>query len=55
MAYEVLHAVASRLERESRLRGQLPSAFTLPGEHGPETLKPQTQERPPLVTLRAAA
>jgi glucosyl-3-phosphoglycerate synthase len=55
MAYEVLHAVASRLEREGRLRGPLPSAFTLPGKHGPETLKLQPLERPPLVTLRAAA
>jgi glucosyl-3-phosphoglycerate synthase len=55
MAYEVLHAVASRLEREGRLRGPLPSAFTLPSEDGPETLKLHNEERPPLVTLRAAA
>jgi glucosyl-3-phosphoglycerate synthase len=55
MAYEVLHAVALRLERDGRLRGPLPSAFTLPTADGPETLKLQPLERPPLVSLRAAA
>jgi glucosyl-3-phosphoglycerate synthase len=55
MAYEVLHAVASRLERDGRLHGPLPAAFTLPGGEGPETLHLQLAERPPLVSLRAAA
>jgi glucosyl-3-phosphoglycerate synthase len=55
MAYEVLHAVASRLERDGRLRGPLPSAFARPGDHGLEAPTPQLAERPPLVSLRAAA
>ena len=55
MAFEVLQAVASRLEREGRLREPLPSAFTQPGDHGPETQEPQLVERPPLVSLRVAA
>jgi glucosyl-3-phosphoglycerate synthase len=55
MAYEVLQAVASRLERDGRLRGPLPSAFTVPTEHGPQTLKLEPLERPPIATLRAAA
>jgi glucosyl-3-phosphoglycerate synthase len=55
MAYEVLHAVASRLQREGRLEGPLPPAFTLPGDHGPETLNLQLPERPPLTSLPAAA
>jgi glucosyl-3-phosphoglycerate synthase len=55
MAYEVLHAVASRLERDGRLQGPLPSAFARPGDHGFETPAPQLAERPPLVSLRAAA
>lgn len=55
MAYEVLHAVAIRLEREGRLRGPLPALFTRPGDGGPETRELELQERPPLVTLRAAA
>jgi hypothetical protein len=42
MALAVLHAVASRLEREDRLRGALPA---------PEGLL----ERPPYRSLRAAA
>lgn len=55
MAYEVLHAVASRLEREGRLEGPLPTVFTLPGEPSPETLALELSERPPVVSLRAAA
>ena len=55
MAYEVLHAVASRLERDGRVRGPFPPAFTVPSGDGPETLKLQLRERPPLVSLRAAA
>ena len=55
MAYAVLHAVASRLEREGRLRGPLPVAFTLPSETGPRTVAAEPVERPPLASLRAAA
>jgi hypothetical protein len=55
MAAAVLQAVASRLEREGRLRGPLPSAFLLPGheEHLAATAAPV--ERPPIVGLRAVA
>ena len=55
MAYEVLHAVASRLQREGRLRGSLPWTFALPGEQGLDTREIQLPERPPLSSLRAAA
>jgi glucosyl-3-phosphoglycerate synthase len=55
MAYEVLHAVASRLEREGRLQASLPWAYTLPGEPGPQTLKLELVERPPQLSLRVAA
>jgi hypothetical protein len=55
MAYEVLHAVASRLVRDGRLRGPLPSTFTVPSEHDLQTLRPQLRERPPLVSLSVAA
>jgi glucosyl-3-phosphoglycerate synthase len=55
MAYAVLHAVASRLEREGRLDGPLPASFTSPGANGPRTLATDPVERPPLISLRAAA
>ena len=55
MAYAVLHALASRLEREGRLEGPLPMTFTLPNENGLQTLGTAPVERPPLVSLRAAA
>jgi glucosyl-3-phosphoglycerate synthase len=55
MAYEVLHAVASRLTREGRLQEPLPAEFVLPDEHGPKALEPELLERPPLASLRAAA
>lgn len=55
MAYEVLHAVASRLEREGRLHESLTPAFTQPAECGLHTQEAQLVERPPLVSLRAAA
>lgn len=54
MAYAVLHAVASRLEREGRLRGPLPVSFTLPGECGPRTVAAEPVERPPMASLRTA-
>jgi glucosyl-3-phosphoglycerate synthase len=55
MAASVLAAVALRLEREGRLSGPLPAAFTAPGDGGPETTAIERVERPPLVSLRAAA
>ncbi len=52
MAFEVLRAVASRLQRDGRLEGPLPARFTLPG--GPDVQADQV-ERPPLASLHAAA
>jgi glucosyl-3-phosphoglycerate synthase len=55
MAYSVLHAVASRLEREGRLHGPLPTGFFAPEGGGGRALATDPVERPPLVSLRAAA
>jgi glucosyl-3-phosphoglycerate synthase len=55
MAYAVLQAVASRLERDGRLRGQLSGTFLAPGEDGLRALRSYPVERPPLADLRAAA
>jgi glucosyl-3-phosphoglycerate synthase len=55
MAFAVLQAVAARLEREGRLRGPLASAFTVPGDAGPETTANEPVQRPPLCSLTAAA
>ncbi len=55
MAYAVLRAVATRLEREGRLRGPLPSTFLAPGAEEPQLLGPKPVERPPLADLRAVA
>jgi len=55
MAYAVLHAVAARLERDGRLHGPLPAAFTALDQAGPHLLATDPVERPPLRTLRAAA
>jgi glucosyl-3-phosphoglycerate synthase len=55
MAYEVLHAVASRLAREGRLQGPLSSEFAFPGDGGPPMRKTEFVERPPAVSLCAAA
>lgn len=54
MAFAVLRAVASRLEREGRLEGPLPIGFMPPGL---SDLSAATEpvERPTLVSLRAAA
>jgi glucosyl-3-phosphoglycerate synthase len=55
MAYAVLQAVSSRLQRDGRLRGPLPASFLIPdGEH-PRVVNSQPVERPPLADLRAAA
>jgi glucosyl-3-phosphoglycerate synthase len=55
MAYSVLHAVATRLERDGRLREALPLEFRSPGDDGRRTPAADPVERPPLLSLRAAA
>jgi glucosyl-3-phosphoglycerate synthase len=55
MAFAVLRALASRLEREGRLAGPLPTSFLTPGHEEPQTLAATPVERPPLAELRAAA
>ena len=55
MAFSVLRAVASRLEREGRLQGPLPSGFLVPGEAERGPAPADAVERPPLASLRAAA
>ena len=55
MAYAVLQAVASRLERDGRLRGPLPGTFLAPEETGVRALGSFPVERPPLAGVRAAA
>jgi glucosyl-3-phosphoglycerate synthase len=55
MAYAVLHAVSSRLQREGRLRGPLPGTFLVAGGDGLEAVEIEPVERPPLEDLRAAA
>jgi len=54
MAFSVLRALASRLQRDGRLTGPLPSAFLFAGDDELSTLAEQV-ERPPLATMRAAA
>jgi glucosyl-3-phosphoglycerate synthase len=55
MAYAVLQAVTSRLAREGRLTGPLPTTFTAPGAEGPHSVVSDPVQRPPLRSLRAAA
>jgi glucosyl-3-phosphoglycerate synthase len=55
MAFAVLRAVSSRLEREGRLSGPLPATFLPRGDHDQVTLGGDPVERPPLATMRAAA
>ena len=55
MAYAVLQAVASRLERDGRLHGPLPGTFLIPGDEGLRALGSYPIERPPLAEVRAAA
>jgi glucosyl-3-phosphoglycerate synthase len=55
MAHAVLQAVASRLEREGRLRGPLPAGFLAPGDDGLRSAGGELVERPPMAALRAAA
>jgi glucosyl-3-phosphoglycerate synthase len=55
MAYAVLHAVASRLERDGRLTGPLPASFLARGDGGLRPTGEEPVQRPPLADLRAAA
>jgi glucosyl-3-phosphoglycerate synthase len=55
MAYAVLHALATRLEREGRLSGPRPASFMMLGDAGPRAHTADPVERPPLLSLRAAA
>jgi glucosyl-3-phosphoglycerate synthase len=55
MAYAVLQAVCSRLAREGRLTGPLPTTFIAPGADGPHSVVSDPVQRPPLRSLRAAA
>ncbi|HET9102110.1 MAG TPA: glucosyl-3-phosphoglycerate synthase [Solirubrobacteraceae bacterium] len=55
MAFAVLRALATRLEREGRLHGALPTAFMVPGEPDRPAGSEEIIERPPLAELRAAA
>jgi glucosyl-3-phosphoglycerate synthase len=55
MAFSVLRALATRLERDGRLTGALPSTFLLADQDELQVLSAEAVERPPLVTLRAAA
>jgi glucosyl-3-phosphoglycerate synthase len=55
MAFAVLRALASRLERDGRLAGPLPSTFMSPGHDELRVLAAESVERPPVAELRAAA
>jgi glucosyl-3-phosphoglycerate synthase len=55
MAFAVLQAVSTRLQREGRLMGSLPSTLLTPGDDGLDAVESRQTERPPLVDLRAAA
>ena len=55
MAFAVLRALASRLERDGRLTGPLPTGFFTPSEEEFGSLGVEPVERPPVVKLRAAA
>ncbi|MDQ6729574.1 MAG: glucosyl-3-phosphoglycerate synthase [Actinomycetota bacterium] len=55
MAFSVLRALASRLEREGRLQGPLPTGFLVPSEPEVGPAPEDVVERPPLVASRAAA
>ena len=55
MAFSVLRALASRLERDGRLTGPLPTTFLTPGELELGGVGHEVVERPPISELRAAA
>jgi glucosyl-3-phosphoglycerate synthase len=55
MAYAVLQTVCARLEREGRLRGELPDTLLSMDEAIPSAMASPLVERPALAGLRAAA
>ena len=55
MAFAVLRALASRLERDGRLTGALPTTFMTPGDDELPASVGDQVERPPVAKLRAAA
>lgn len=55
MAYAVLQAVTSRLERDGRLVGPLPESFLGPSDDGLRPVASTPVQRPPLAELRIAA
>jgi glucosyl-3-phosphoglycerate synthase len=55
MAFSVLRALASRLRRDGRLEGPLPTTFMSPADDELSVLAADQVERPPLASLRAAA
>ncbi len=55
MAFAVLRALSSRLQREGRLAGPLPTSFLTAGDDELPALSAEPVERPPLAKLRAAA
>ena len=55
MAHAVLHAVSSRLERDGRLRGPLPTSFLTPDGEQLRVQSGAPVERPPAAERRAAA
>lgn len=55
MAFAVLRALASRLERDGRLTGPLPSTFLSFGDDELSELAADAVQRPSLADLRAAA
>lgn len=55
MAFAVLQAVSTRLQREGRLSGPLPSTLLTTGGDGLNAMESRQVERPPLADLRAAA
>jgi glucosyl-3-phosphoglycerate synthase len=55
MAFSVLRALGSRLQRDGRLTGPLPSTFLSFGDDELCVLAADSVQRPPLAELRAAA
>jgi glucosyl-3-phosphoglycerate synthase len=55
MAFAVLQAIGTRLQREGRLHGPLPTTFLFPDGEEPSELDIRLAERPPIADLRAAA
>jgi hypothetical protein len=55
MAFAVLRALATRLERDGRLTGPLPASFFTSGDEDLPALGTEPVERPPAAKLRVAA